>query len=75
VPTYLGFERKETRLRLHQLTALTEHSRRLSRTKGSGRTRITENTVIRIAVDLRSPASTGPMARPRSASAAPSNTE
>jgi hypothetical protein len=51
-PAYLGFERKETRLRLDQLTALTEHARRLNKVKGAGRTRITENTLIRIAVDL-----------------------
>jgi hypothetical protein len=52
VPAYLRFERKETRLRLDQLTALTEHARRLNKAKGTGHARITENTLIRIAVDL-----------------------
>jgi hypothetical protein len=51
-PTYLEFERKETRLRVDQLRELTEHARRLNRTKGAGGPRITENTLIRIAVDL-----------------------
>ena len=51
-PAYLEFERKETRLRVDQLRELTEHARRLNRTKGAGSPRITENTLIRIAVDL-----------------------
>lgn len=51
-PAYLEFERKETRLRVDQLRELTEHARRLNRMKGVGGQRITENTLIRIAVDL-----------------------
>jgi hypothetical protein len=51
-PAYLEFERKETRLRPDQLSDLTEHARRLNRMKGTGGQRITENTLIRIAVDL-----------------------
>ena len=51
-PAYLEFERKETRLRVDQLRELTEHARRLNRAKGAGGSRITENTLIRIAVDL-----------------------
>jgi len=51
-PAYLEFERKETRLRVDQLRELTEHARRLNRAKGAGGPRITENTLIRIAVDL-----------------------
>jgi len=51
-PAYLEFERKETRLRADQLSELTEHARRLNRRKGVGGRRITENTLIRIAVDL-----------------------
>jgi hypothetical protein len=51
-PAYLEFERKETRLRVDQLRELTEHARRLNRAKGAAGPRITENTLIRIAVDL-----------------------
>jgi hypothetical protein len=51
-PAYRDFERKETRLRVDQLRELTEHARRLNRAKGAGGPRITENTLIRIAVDL-----------------------
>jgi len=51
-PAYLEFERKETRLRVDQLRELTEHARRLNRAKGAGGPRITENTLIRIAVNL-----------------------
>jgi len=51
-PAYREFERKETRLRVDQLRELTEHARRLNRAKGAGGMRITENTLIRIAVDL-----------------------
>lgn len=49
---YDEFERKEARLRADQLEALASLSKRLNRArKGSGE-RITENTLIRIAVDL-----------------------
>lgn len=49
---YLSFDRKETRLRPDQYAVLTEHARRLNRTKGTGGERITENTLIRVAIDL-----------------------
>jgi hypothetical protein len=49
---YSDFARKETRLRVAQQDALTEHARRLNRLKGPGGQRITDNTLIRIAVDL-----------------------
>jgi hypothetical protein len=51
-PLYLRLERKETRLREDQYAALTEHARRLNRAKGTGGERITENTLIRVAIDL-----------------------
>jgi hypothetical protein len=50
-PQYLRFLRKETRLRADQHNALTVQARRLSRAKRGG-LRITENTLIRISVDL-----------------------
>jgi hypothetical protein len=52
VARYSDFERKETRLRADQQDALTEHARRLNRAKGVGGARITDNTLIRVAVDL-----------------------
>jgi hypothetical protein len=51
-PLYLRLERKETRLRADQYADLTELARRLSRAKGPGGERITENTLIRIAIDV-----------------------
>jgi hypothetical protein len=51
-PLYLRLERKETRLRTDQYADLTELARRLSRAKGPGGERITENTLIRIAIDV-----------------------
>lgn len=52
VPKYLTLVRKESRLREDQLDDLTSLARSLNRKrKGSGE-RITENTLIRIAVDL-----------------------
>jgi hypothetical protein len=51
-PLYLEFDRKETRLCVDQLRELTEHARRLNRAKSAGGPRITENTLIRIAVHL-----------------------
>ena len=52
VPKYLTLVRKESRLREDQLDSLTSLTRSLNRKrKGSGE-RITENTLIRIAVDL-----------------------
>jgi hypothetical protein len=52
VALYSDFQRKETRLRADQQNALTEHARRLNRAKGPGGQRITDNTLIRVAVDL-----------------------
>jgi len=49
---YSDFQRKETRLRADQQNALTEHARRLNRAKGTSGARITDNTLIRVAVDL-----------------------
>lgn len=46
------FVRKEARFRPDQLAVLTEHSRALNRAKGPIGERITENTLIRVAVDL-----------------------
>ncbi len=51
-PSYLGFVRKDTRLREDQLEALTSQARRLNRAKRNTGVRITENTLIRVAVDL-----------------------
>ncbi len=51
-PSYLGFVRKDTRLREDQLEALTVQARRLNRAKRNTGLRITENTLIRVAVDL-----------------------
>jgi hypothetical protein len=51
-PSYLRFVRKDTRLREDQLEALTTHARRLTRARRSAGVRITENTLIRVAVDL-----------------------
>ena len=52
VPPYLRFERKEARLRTDQLTDLTLRARQLNKTKDAEADRITDNTLIRIAVDL-----------------------
>ena len=52
VPKYLTLVRKESRLREDQLDSLTSLTRSLNRKrKGTGE-RITENTLIRVAVDL-----------------------
>lgn len=51
-PLYLRLVRKEARLREEQYAELTRHARRLSRARGAGGSRITENTLIRVAVDL-----------------------
>ena len=50
--TYLRFVRKDTRLRDDQLEALTSHARRLNRQRRSAGPRVTENTLIRVAVDF-----------------------
>lgn len=52
VPLYLSYQRKETRLRDDQQNGLTLLARRLTRAKGSGGERISDDTLIRIAVDL-----------------------
>ncbi|CAN5568793.1 hypothetical protein BH10ACT7_BH10ACT7_11960 [soil metagenome] len=49
---YLRLVRKETRLREDQQNQLTLEARRLNRAKAVGTARITDNTLIRVAVDL-----------------------
>ena len=52
VPKYLALERKEARLRGDQVDSLASLARRVNRQKLSrGGERITENTLIRVAVD------------------------
>lgn len=52
-PLYQRLTRKEVRFRDEQLEALDRLARRLSRAKrGAGGERITENTLVRVAVDL-----------------------
>ena len=52
VPKYLALERKEARLRRDQVDSLALLARRVNRRKASrGGERITENTLIRVAVD------------------------
>ena len=52
LPKYLRLERKEARLREDQVDALASLARRVNRQKTSqGGERITENTLIRVAVD------------------------
>lgn len=52
VPTYLRHVRKETRLREDQQNRLTLEARRLNRAKKNQGARITENSLIRVAIDL-----------------------
>jgi hypothetical protein len=49
---YLRLVRKETRLRDDQLERLTHEARRLNRARSVPAARITENSLIRIAIDL-----------------------
>lgn len=49
---YLDHERKEARLREGQLGDLSTHARRLNKAKTAPAPRITENTLIRVAIDL-----------------------
>jgi len=49
---YLQLVRKETRLRDDQQSELTRHARRLTRARTTAGQRITENSLIRIGVDL-----------------------
>ncbi|UZX16808.1 ATPase (plasmid) [Thermus sp. PS18] len=51
LPPYLTYVRKECRLRPDQLDALTALARRLNRERKGKGERITENTLIRLAVD------------------------
>lgn len=51
-PAYMTLLRKEARLREEQVDALTVAARELNRAKPAGGERITENTLIRVAVDL-----------------------
>ena len=51
LPLYLTLVRKETRLREDQLEKLTVLTRKLNRQRRGGE-RITENTLIRVAIDL-----------------------
>ena len=52
-PLYLRLTRKEARLREDQIDGLAKVARRLTRAKGgSGTERLTENTLLRVAVDL-----------------------
>lgn len=52
VPKFLRLTRKETRVREDQYTELTALTRSLMRERISRRERITENTLIRVAIDL-----------------------
>lgn len=52
VPKFLRLTRKETRVREDQYTELTALTRSLMRQRISKRERITENTLIRVAIDL-----------------------
>lgn len=51
LPKYLQLERKDARLRADQVDKLSRLTRRLQRTEGRTE-RITENTLIRVAVDM-----------------------
>ena len=52
VPHYLTLVRKETRLKQEQFDELSQLSRKLNRQRKSTGDRITENTLIRVAIDL-----------------------
>lgn len=52
LPPYLRLTRKEVRFREEQLEALDRVVRRLVRARRGGGERITENTLVRVAVDL-----------------------
>lgn len=51
-PLFSSLERKETRLRVGQVEDLTTHARRVNRAKTEAGERITENTLIRVAIDM-----------------------
>lgn len=50
--TFADYERKEARLRQDQLDNLEALAKRIKRAKSPGGERITDNTLIRVAVDL-----------------------
>ena len=52
LPRYLQLERKDVRMRSDQLDALTNLSRRLNKQRRGRGERITENTLVRVAIDL-----------------------
>jgi hypothetical protein len=52
IPKWQGLERKELRLRADQLDELARIRRTLNRQRGGEGERITENTLIRVAVDM-----------------------
>ena len=52
LPRYLQLERKDVRMRSDQLDSLTNLSRRLNKQRRSRGERITENTLVRVAIDL-----------------------
>ena len=52
LPPYLTYVRKECRLRPDQLDDLTALARRLNRERKGKGERITENTLIRLAIDI-----------------------
>lgn len=51
-PKYLTFERKEARLRFDQVTSLVNLTKSINRKRKGRGERITDNTLIRVAVDL-----------------------
>jgi len=53
IPKWQRLERKELRLRADQLDELARIRRTLNRQRGGEGERITENTLIRVAVDMR----------------------
>ena len=52
LPKYLRLERKEVRLRIDQLDALSSLTRQLNRARRGKGERLTENTLIRVAINL-----------------------
>jgi hypothetical protein len=52
LPRYLQLERKELRVRLDQADDLARLTRRLNRARRGAGERITDNTLIRVAIDL-----------------------
>ncbi|MBD2099269.1 hypothetical protein H6F90_29840 [Trichocoleus sp. FACHB-591] len=52
LPKYLSLERKEVRLSAEQLDALTMITRRLNRSRAKQGERITDNTLIRVAIEM-----------------------